>query len=250
MPLSDSELVRYKRHLLLKEVGGAGQQRLKAARVLVVGAGGLGAPCLLYLAAAGVGTLGLVDDDTVELSNLQRQVLYTTADLGRPKAEAAAERLAALNPDIRIESHPVRLTAETAGDLLAPYDLVCDGSDSYATRRAVNAAAMALGRPLVSAAVGRFEGQLALFRGRPCYRCLFPHAPPGEDRCAADGILGTVAGLLGVMQASLVLDTLLGLSGEAAGRLHLVDAVALSVRHVRIGPDPGCPDCAGMETGS
>ncbi|HQR90181.1 MAG TPA: HesA/MoeB/ThiF family protein, partial [Caulobacter sp.] len=178
MSFSDGEVERYARHLVLREVGGPGQQKLKAARVLLVGAGGLGAPAALYLAAAGVGTLGLADPDAVSLSNLQRQVLYQTADVGRSKVEVASERLTAINPHVTVATHPVWLDAANARDLVARYDLVLDGTDDFATRFAVSDACLAEGKPLVSGALGRWTGQVGVFHGQPCYRCLVPEVPP------------------------------------------------------------------------
>ena len=245
LPLTDDELKRYQRHILLKEVGGAGQQRLKGARVAVIGAGGLGSPLLLYLAAAGVGALRIVDDDKVALSNLQRQVLYTVEDLGRPKVEAATERLAALNPHVRVEARAVRLAPENAEGLVTGCDLVCDGSDNFLTRAAVSDACVRAGITLVSAAVGRFDGQLAVFKGRPCYRCLYPEPPGEEEVCATQGILGTVTGLLGTMQANAALAELLELGESLAGKLLLVEAAGLHVRMLTLPPDPDCPACGG-----
>ncbi|HYE00207.1 MAG TPA: molybdopterin-synthase adenylyltransferase MoeB [Alphaproteobacteria bacterium] len=248
MAFTESQIQRYARHILLREIGGGGQARLLGSRVLVVGAGGLGAPLLLYLAAAGVGTLGIVDDDRVELSNLQRQVIYTGDDLDRPKAAAAAARLAALNPDIRIEAHAERLTAANALDLAARYDLVADGSDNLATRFIVNDACHFAGRPLVAAALAGFDGQIATFKSHlgpphPCYRCLYP-VPPDPDlapSCAAAGVLGAVAGVLGSVQAVEVVKELLGL-GEGLSGWHLhYDALAAEWHRTRLRRNPACP---------
>lgn len=244
----DDELERYARHIVLPDVGGRGQGQLKAARVLVIGAGGLGAPCLLYLAAAGVGTLGIVDDDVVELSNLQRQIIHATGDIGRPKVDSAADRLAQVNPHCTIVRHCERLTPANALALVAPYDIVADGSDSFATRFAVNAACVALAKPLVSAAVGAFDGQLATFRGHepdlPCYRCLVPTEPAGAARSCADvGIIGALTGVMGSLQALEVIRQITGLGTDMAGRLLLLDGRDNSQRIIRLGKDPGCPCC-------
>jgi molybdopterin/thiamine biosynthesis adenylyltransferase len=242
---SDAEVERYARHLVLREIGGPGQQRLKAARVLIVGAGGLGAPAALYLAAAGVGEIAIVDPDTVALSNLQRQVLYATADEGRAKVEAAAERLAALNPDIRITPVAATLSEANARQLVAGYDLVLDGTDDFATRFAVNAACVAEGVTLVSGAIGRWTGQVGVFAARPCYRCLVPDIPPEAETCAVVGVVGALAGVIGSMMA-LEAVKLLTVAGEPlTGRLLIYDALAAEVRTVRIGADPQCPVCAG-----
>ncbi len=249
MELSDQALERYARHIVLKEVGGPGQMRLVRSRVLLVGAGGIGSPAALYLAAAGVGRIGIVDDDRVSLSNLQRQVLHRSADIGRPKTESAAEALGALNPEIVVVPHSVRLTEANARALLRDYDLVLDGSDSFATRLAVNAAAVAERRTLVSAALGPFEGQLAVFRGHapdaPCYRCFLGGEPPAaaERSCAEIGILGAVAGVMGAWAALEVLREILGIGDSLAGRLLLFDARTPGTRIVRLRKDPACPVC-------
>lgn len=246
--LSDEELDRYQRHIVLKEVGGQGQRKFQAARVAVVGAGGLGCASLQYLAAAGIGQLTLIDDDVVSLSNLQRQTLFTTADIGRPKVEAAAERLRALNPHIAIEPIRARLTADTAATLLAQQHVVADGSDSFRTRSDVNAAAVRLGIPLVSAAIGPFEGQLGVFAGHlaghPCYACF---AGQAEDRpgtsCADIGVLGPVAGLMGAAQALEVLRLIAGFGESRLGRLWLWNGLGLESRSIRVPKDPSCPVC-------
>ena len=243
MSFSDAEVERYARHLVLREIGGPGQQKLKAARVLVVGAGGLGAPAALYLAAAGVGTLGLVDADTVSLSNLQRQVLFATADTGRPKVEAAAERLAALNPHLTVETHPVWLDAANARAVISRYDLVLDGTDDFATRFAVSDACLAEGKPLVSGALGRWTGQVGVFHGRPCYRCLVPETPPDAETCALVGVVGALAGVIGSMMALEAVKVITGAGEPLSGRLLIHDALAAETRTVRIGADPACPSC-------
>ena len=248
--LAAAEEERYGRHLSLPEVGELGQRKLKAAKVLLVGLGGLGSPAALYLAAAGVGRLGLLDADRVELSNLQRQVLYGMADIGRPKAEAAAERLRAANPEIEIVPLAVRLAAANAEELLGPWDLVIDGSDNAATRYLVNDACLQLGKPDVWGAVLRFEGQLAVFGlpGGPCYRCLFPEPPPPGTvpSCAEAGVLGVLPGIVGTLQASAAIDLLLhGAAGSAlAGRFLVYDGRRMSFREIRLEADPACPSCA------
>lgn len=245
---SDEELDRYQRHIVLKEVGGEGQRKFKAATVAVVGAGGLGSPCLQYLAAAGVGQISLIDDDVVSLSNLQRQTLFTTADIGRPKAEVAAERLQALNPHVVIEPIHTRLTAETAAPLLAQHDVIADGCDNFRTRSDVNRAAVALGIPLVSAAIGPFEGQLGVFAGhlpeQPCYACFagLPEDVPGTS-CADIGVLGAMAGLVGAAQAMDVLRLIAGFGGSRIGTLWLIEGLSMESRSIRVRKDPGCPVC-------
>jgi molybdopterin/thiamine biosynthesis adenylyltransferase len=245
MSFSDAEVERYARHLVLREIGGPGQQKLKAARVLVVGAGGLGAPAALYLAAAGVGTLGLVDADTVSLSNLQRQVLFSTADTGRPKVEAAAEHLTALNPHLTVETHSVWLGEANARALVSRYDLVLDGTDDFATRFAVSDACLAEGKTLVSGALGRWTGQVGVFQGRPCYRCLVPEIPPDAETCALVGVVGALAGVIGSMMALEAVKLITGAGHTLAGRLLIYDALAAETRTVRIGADPACPSCGG-----
>ena len=240
---SDDEVERYARHLVLREVGGPGQQALKAARVLVVGAGGLGAPAALYLAAAGVGTLGLADADVIDLSNLQRQVLYETADIGRPKVEAAAERLGALNPNLVVQTHAVMLGDDNARALVAGYDIVLDGTDDFATRFAVNAACVAEGKRLVSGAIGRWTGQVGVFAGKPCYRCLVPDIPPDAETCSAVGVIGALAGVVGSMMALEAVKLIAGAGEPLLGRLWVYDGLAGESRTVRIGADPGCPVC-------
>lgn len=245
--LSAEELRRYARQLVLPEVGLAGQERLKAARVLVVGAGGLGSPAALYLVAAGVGTLGLVEFDRVEPPDLHRQVLYATSDLGRAKLEAAAARLVALNPHVAIESHAVRLDVDEARRLVGQYDLVVDGSDNFSTRYAVNDACVLAGRPCVHGAVQRFVGQVGVFwAGRgPCYRCLFPEAPPAGliPACAEGGVLGAVAGVVGSLQAGEALKLLLGAGEPLLGRLLVFDVLAGRVRELRVRRSATCPAC-------
>lgn len=243
MAFSDDEVERYARHLVLREVGGPGQQALKAAKVAVVGAGGLGAPVSLYLVAAGVGSLTLLDPDIVDLSNLQRQVLYADGDLGRPKVEAAAARLNALNPHVKINGVQAALTAETAVDLLGGHDLVLDGTDDFATRFAVNEACVSLGLPLVSGAIGRWTGQVGVFGARPCYRCLVPEIPPDAETCSAVGVIGALAGVIGSMMALEAIKVITGAGEALTGRLLIYDALSAQTRTVRIGADPDCPTC-------
>jgi molybdopterin-synthase adenylyltransferase len=247
--LSDEELDRYQRHIVLKEVGGRGQAALKGATVAVVGAGGLGNPCLQYLAAAGVGQITIIDDDVVSASNLQRQVLFASADVGRPKVEVAAERLHGLNPHVVVEPLAVRLTAQTAQSLLSQQDVVADGCDNFRTRTIVNRACVALGIPLVSAAIGPFEGQLGVFAGHladaPCYACYAgtPEDVPGTS-CADVGVLGAVAGLVGAAQALEVLRLITGFGESRIGRLWLYEGLGAEARSIRVRKDPKCPVCS------
>ena len=245
MAFTEDEVERYARHLVLSEVGGPGQQALKRARVLIVGAGGVGGPAALYLAAAGVGTLGLIDHDAVALSNLQRQILFDTADVGRPKVEAAAMRLEGLNPHVAVQTFAERLTAENALARIEDFDLVLDGTDDFETRFLVNAACVAAGRSLVSGALGRWSGQVAVFAGRPCYRCLVPQMPPDAETCARVGVVGALAGVVGSMAALEAIKVLTGAGQPLTGRLLLYDGLAGTARTVRIAPDPACPVCAG-----
>lgn len=246
--ITDEQLLRYARHVILDEVGEEGQAKLLASRVLVLGAGGLGSPLLLYLAAAGVGTLGIVDDDAVDITNLQRQIVHASEYVGMPKVESARAMLAAINPEVRVKAHGVRFNAANALDLVAGYDLVADGSDNFATRYLLNDACYFAKKPLVSAAVLRFEGQLGTYKAwiegeNPCYRCLHPTAPPAGliPRCEEAGILGAVAGVMGSLQATEVLKELLGLGGGMSGRLLIYDALETSFLNIRV---PRAPDCA------
>lgn len=243
MRFSDEEVERYARHLVLREIGGPGQQALKTARVLLVGAGGLGAPAALYLAAAGVGHLALVDPDIVSLSNLQRQVLYGVADLERPKVDIARRRLGELNPHVVVEPLNVRLDRGNAAALIGAYDLILDGTDDFATRFAVSDACVATGKTLVSGAIGRWTGQVGVFAGRPCYRCLAPDIPPDAETCAAVGVVGALAGVIGSMMALETVKILTGAGEPLSGRLMIYDALAGEARTVRIGADPHCPVC-------
>jgi molybdopterin/thiamine biosynthesis adenylyltransferase len=238
-PLSPEELSRYARHIVLAEIGGAGQQRFKAARVLVVGAGGLGAPLALYLAAAGIGTIAIVDDDAVSLSNLQRQVIHTSDRVGIPKAESARQTLQAINPHVEVVPHPVRLTAENARDLIAGADVVADGSDNFATRYLVADACAALKVPLVTAAVGRFDGSVTVLKpyegDNPSYRDIFPAPPPDGllPTCAEAGILGALTGVIGSIQALEVLKLVAGIGEPLVGRLMLYDGLAQRFDEIR-----------------
>lgn len=247
MALTDSEILRYSRQIILPQVGGAGQEKLKKSSVLVVGAGGLGSPAALYLAAAGVGTVGLCDDDIVDLTNLQRQVIHSSADLGRTKVLSAAERLRGLNPEIRIVEHRARLTAANAGKILPGYDVVVDGSDTFASKFLVNDACAVRGIPHVFSGILDFEGQLlTVVPGEgPCYRCFFREPPPpgSVPTCAQAGVLGPVAGIMGSLQTLEVLKVLLGIGTPLVGRLLLFDGLEGSFREVAVKKDPRCPAC-------
>ncbi len=251
-PLTPDEVRRYARHLILPELGDEGQRRLKGGRVLLVGAGGLGSPAALYLAAAGVGTIGIVDDDVVDETNLQRQVLYGTATLGRPKHIAAADRLHDLNPHVRVEAFSERLSAANALELLEGFDVVVDGSDNFPTRYLVSDACVRLGTPDVYGSIFRFEGQASIFAapGGPCYRCLFRDPPPPElvPSCAEAGVLGILPGIIGSLQALETLKLLAGIGSSLVGRLVLFDALGLTFREVRLQRDPACPACGAHPT--
>lgn len=240
---SDEEVDRYARQLVLAEIGGPGQQALKRARVLIVGLGGVGAPAALYLAAAGVGTLGLIDDDTVALSNLQRQIIFATTDVGRSKVESGRDRLAALNPHAAIETFATRLTPDNGGGLIERFDLVLDGTDDFDTRFAVNAACVAAGVPLVSGALGRWNGQVGVFAGQPCYQCLVPESPPDAETCARVGVVGALAGVVGAMAALEAVKIITGAGAPLTGRLMLYDGLAGTSRVVKVAADPACPIC-------
>lgn len=252
VPLSHAEVRRYARHLALPEVGRVGQERLRSARVLCVGAGGLGSPLLLYLAAAGVGTLGVVDDDVVDVSNLQRQVLFGEEDIGRPKAEAAAARLRSLNPLVGVEVRAERLGPANALEVVSAYDVVADGSDNFATRYLVNDACVLSGKPNVHASVYRFEGLATVFGtgGGACYRCLYPDPPDAGSvpSCVEGGVLGVLPGLLGTIQAAEVLKLLLGTGEPLVDRLLVVDALAMSFRTIRTRRNPACAVCGDSPT--
>lgn len=250
MALTEAQFERYARHLILDEVGEEGQAKLMASRVLVVGAGGLGSPLLLYLAAAGVGTLGIVDDDTVDLSNLQRQIVHPTERIGASKVESAGATIAAINPDVAVETHALRLDESNAAALVRRYDLVADGSDNFTTRYLLNDVCFAERRTLVAAALSPFEGQLSTFKAylgppNPCYRCLFREPPPPDlvPRCETAGILGAVAGVIGTLQATEVLKELLALGDSLSGTLLMYDALRAAFHRIKLPRDPDCPTC-------
>lgn len=245
---------RYLRHILLRQVGAQGQLKLQAARVLVVGAGGLGSPMIQYLAAAGVGALGLVDDDAVALSNLQRQTIYRDEDIGAPKVDRAAAFVRALNPDIDVVMHREKIDAANAAALVARYDIVAEGVDNFETRFALNDACVMARKPLVSAAIGRFEGQLSLFKpwagaSLPCYRCLVPQAPPRDQQvnCAEEGVIGPLAGIIGSMAALETLKEIVGFGDSLAGRLIVYDGLGATMRNIALPRDPDCPSCGALE---
>jgi sulfur-carrier protein adenylyltransferase/sulfurtransferase len=250
--LSKEEVMRYSRHLIMPEVGMDGQRKLKQAKVLCIGTGGLGAPLGLYLAAAGVGRIGLVDFDSVDLTNLQRQILFGTSDIGRPKIEAAADRLRNLNPDIQIDQFETRLTSENALDMLKNYDIVVDGTDNFPTRYLVNDACVILGKPNVYGSIFRFEGQITIFGalGGPCYRCLYPEPPPPGlvPSCAEGGVLGVLPGIVGAIQAAETLKLIIGKGEPLIGRLLLFDALAMRFRELKLKQNPECPVCGEHPT--
>jgi len=250
--LSNEEVLRYSRHLIMPEVGMEGQLKLKAAKVLCIGTGGLGAPLGVYLAAAGVGRIGLVDFDTVDLTNLQRQILFSTSDVGRPKIEAAADRLRGLNPDIQIDTFETRLTSENALELFKDYDLIVDGTDNFPTRYLVNDACILLGKQNVYGSIFRFEGQVTVFGapGGPCYRCLYPEPPPPGlvPSCAEGGVLGVLPGIVGSIQAAETLKLIIGKGGPLIGRLLLFDALAMRFRELKLRKNPECPVCGAHPT--
>lgn len=247
MALSQEELLRYARHTILPEVGRAGQEKLKAAKVLLVGAGGLGSPSALYLAAAGIGQLGIVDFDNVDLSNLHRQVIHGTSDLGRPKVNSAAETIRDINPHVLVEEHPVALSSANAIDMFKDYDLILDGTDNFPTRYLVNDACCLTGKINVYGSIFRFEGQATVFAapGGPCYRCLFPEPPPPGTvpSCAEGGVLGILPGLVGLIQATETVKLILGVGESLIGRFLLFDAFGMRFQEVKIKRDPRCPIC-------
>ena len=248
MEFREDQIERYSRHIILKEVGGAGQKKLLQSRVLIIGAGGLGSPVALYLAAAGVGTLGLVDMDNVDLSNLQRQILHSTKTVGKPKVLSAYDTLTSMNPDVRVVPIEERLTAENVTPLFREYDVIVDGSDNFGTRYVVNDAAFFLKKPLVSGSILRFEGQVVVlegYRSTPCYRCLYPEAPPPGlvPSCSEAGVLGVLGGTIGTLQAVEVIKLILGLGDVLNDRLLIFDALAMTFRKVRVPKDPNCPLC-------
>jgi len=250
--LSHEEILRYSRHLILPDVGVAGQRKLKAARVLLVGAGGLGSPAALYLAAAGVGTLGLVDFDVVDRTNLQRQVLHGTSKVGTPKLASARERIHDLNPNVRVETFETRLTSANALDILRSFDIVADGSDNFPTRYLVNDACVLLGKPNVYGSIFRFEGQASVFFAKqgPCYRCLYAEPPPPDlvPSCAEGGVLGVLPGIIGSIQAMETIKLILGVGEPLIGRLLLFDALKLQFRELKLAKDPDCPVCGAHPT--
>ncbi|MDP6804329.1 MAG: molybdopterin-synthase adenylyltransferase MoeB [Rhodospirillales bacterium] len=258
MDFSETQIQRYARHILLREVGGEGQARLLDSSVLVVGAGGLGSPLLLYLAAAGVGTIGVVDDDDVDLTNLQRQVVHTTADVGRPKVDSARDTIAAINPDVRVHAHHENIDAENALAMITGYDVVADGSDNFPTRFLVNDACFLCEKTLVSAAILRFDAQLATFKAHvptpegdhgPCYRCLLGGPPAGPvPSCAEAGVLGALCGAVGSLQAAEVLKELLGIGESLSGFLLVMDALSAMIRKIKVKRDPACPLCGDRPT--
>ncbi|MGA2000528.1 MAG: molybdopterin-synthase adenylyltransferase MoeB [Terriglobales bacterium] len=250
--LSKEEILRYSRHLIMPEVGMDGQTKLKAAKVLCIGAGGLGSPLALYLAAAGVGTLGMVDFDVVDFTNLQRQIIHTTADVGRPKLDSAAEKIKAINPYVEVRPFETRLTSANALDLFRQFDIVVDGTDNFPTRYLVNDACVLTGKPNVYGSIFRFEGQVSVFatEAGPCYRCLYPEPPPPGlvPSCAEGGVLGILPGLIGVMQATEAIKLILGAGEPLIGRLLLVDALAMKFRELKLRKNPDCPVCGKNRT--
>lgn len=254
MDFTENQIQRYARHILLNDVGGVGQARLMQSKVLVIGAGGLGSPVILYLAAAGVGTIGVVDDDVVDLSNLQRQIVHTTGAIGTAKVESARQTIKAINPEVNLIAHPHRITVDNALELISSYDLVADGCDNFATRFLVNDACYFAKKPLVSAAILRFDGQLYTFRPHdtdatgaplPCYRCLFPKAPPPGQipTCAEAGVLGALCGTMGSLQATEVIKELIGIGDSLAGSILIYEGLATEFRKIRVKADPNCPLC-------
>jgi adenylyltransferase/sulfurtransferase len=256
MSLTDEQLDRYARHIVLKEIGGAGQALILQARVTVIGAGGIGSPVLLYLAAAGVGSITVIDDDKVSLSNLQRQILFGTCDIARPKVDVAAEQVQRINPDVTFNAQPVRIGRDNAEALLTGADVIIDGSDNFATRLAVADAATRLRIPLISAAIGQFHGQLGTFRGweagKPCYRCFVgdAHDPDECDSCSEVGVLGAMVGMMGSMAAMEAIRVITGFGEDQAGKLQIIDGLTLSMRAIRLPKDPGCATCGAEEAGN
>src|SRR5512133_4318393 len=249
--LNNDEILRYSRHLIMPEVGVEGQQKLKAARVLCIGTGGLGSPLALYLAAAGVGTIGLVDFDVVDVTNLQRQIVHGTKDVGRPKLESARDRLKDMNPHVHVEGYETRLTSENALEIVRDFDIVIDGTDNFATRYLTNDACVILGKPNVYGSISRFEGQASVFAtpDGPCYRCLFREPPPPGlvQNCEQAGVFGVLPGLMGMIQATETVKLILGVGEPLVGRLLLVDALRMSFRTIQLRKDPECPACGTRE---
>ncbi|MCL5259889.1 HesA/MoeB/ThiF family protein [Leptospirillum ferriphilum] len=252
MEMTEEQILRYSRHILLPEVGGAGQAKLLSSSVLIIGAGGLGSPVALYLAAAGVGHLGIVDMDRVDLSNLQRQIIHRTGDVGRPKVTSAKEKITSLNPDVRVTEHPTQLMAENAQQIASRYDILVDGTDNFAAKFLINDLAVLLGKPLVHAGILRFVGQvMSIFPGQSaCYRCLFRDPPPAGavPTCSEAGILGVIAGVIGTIQATEVLKILLGRGDVLSDRLLTYDALPVTFRNVRVKRNPRCPVCGDHPT--
>lgn len=254
MTLGDDQLERYARHIVLREIGGAGQQKLLRSKVLIVGAGGLGSPLLLYLAAAGVGTLGIIDDDHVELSNLQRQIIHGTLDIDALKTESAIKSVDRINPDVAVIPYRERMTAENAAAILAEYDIIADGTDNFETRYLLNDACYFAKKPLVSGAMLQFDGQVSCFKAyeaeKPCYRCLYPVPPPPEiaRTCGEAGVLGALPGVIGSIQAVEVIKELLGIGEGLAGQLLLYDALHAEFRKIRVPKNPDCPLCGENPT--
>jgi adenylyltransferase/sulfurtransferase len=250
--LSKDEILRYSRHLIMPEVGMEGQQKLKAAKVLCIGAGGLGSPLALYLAAAGVGTLGIVDFDVVDFTNLQRQIIHSTSDVGRKKLDSAAEKLKSINPYINLRTFETRLSSENALELFREFDMIADGTDNFPTRYLVNDACVLTGKPNVYGSIFRFEGQASVFATEqgPCYRCLYPEPPPPGlvPSCAEGGVLGILPGLVGVMQATEAIKLILGIGEPLIGRLLLVDALGMKFRELKLRKNPDCPACGRNRT--
>ena len=250
--LSNDEVKRYSRHLIMPEVGVDGQRKLKAAKVLCIGAGGLGSPVAMYLAAAGVGTIGLVDFDVVDFSNLQRQILHSTPDVGRPKLTSAKEKLTALNPEIEIRTHEVALSSQNALQLFEPYDVIVDGTDNFPTRYLVNDACVLLGKPNAYGSIFRFEGQASVFatKNGPCYRCLYPEPPPPGlvPSCAEGGVLGVLPGLIGIIQATETVKLIMGIGEPLVGRFLIYDALRMRFRELKLRKDPDCPVCGTHPT--
>src|SRR5437868_4590122 len=253
MQLTNDEIRRYSRHLILPEVGMAGQKKICSSRVLCIGAGGLGSPIAMYLAAAGVGKIGIVDFDTVDFSNLQRQIIHGTEDVGRPKAESARETIASINPSVEVTLHNVRLSSENAMEIIEPYDIVVDGTDNFPTRYLTNDACVILKKPNVYGSIFRFEGQASVFAphlGGPCYRCLYPEPPPPGmvPSCAEGGVLGVLPGIVGCIQATEILKLALGKGSSLVGRLLLFNALDMKFREVKLRRDPQCPLCGENPT--
>lgn len=256
--LTNEQILRYSRHLILPEVGMAGQKKLRAASVLIIGAGGLGCPIALYLTAAGIGRLGLVDFDVVDRTNLQRQILYGESVVGVPKVEAAAERLKDLNPDVEVETYPVKLSSENALQIMSDYDIIVDGTDNFPTRYLTNDAAVMLGKPYIYGSIFRFEGQVSVFLSRPfngfdrgpCYRCLFPSPPPPGTvpSCAEGGVLGVLPGIVGALQAAEAIKLIVGIGEPLIGKMMLIDTLRMEFRTVRIRRNPNCPACGDNPT--